>query len=374
MRKKPKILMISPGPKYNLDHAFRERTEYLSRNFSGSILTSGPSSTKEVFSLFEIHCVCDPFGKSLISTVAFLIFGLIKLVRSRLVDQKFDLIVTYDPLRTGIIGTILSFLTRTPLIVEVNGDYTNDWIYAEIESPIRRRLKKALMVLTEKFVLRRSDGIKLLYEGQISSFKVKENSIIKTFPNYVNVSRFRNFGESKQILFVGFPLKIKGLDVLIAAFKNISERYPEWSLKILGYYPDKTSLFKLIDGNEKINIHEPVDPYDMPEHMGRCGMFVLPSRTEAMGRVLVEAMAAGKARVGSRVGGIPTVIEDSVDGLLFQSENIHDLENKLAQLIEDEAYRNRLGANARQRYLNEFLPEHYFLSLNDFYNDVIKIN
>jgi glycosyltransferase involved in cell wall biosynthesis len=110
----------------------------------------------------------------------------------------------------------------------------------------------------------------------------------------------------------------------------------------------------------------------MPEHMGRCGIFVLPSRTEAMGRVLLEAMACAKPRVGSDLEGIPTVIEDGVDGLLCKPGDVEDLAAKLHRLMGDADLRKSLGLAGRLRAVAEFNADRYFRRLFDFYGRVLR--
>jgi len=366
---KKRILIITPGPKYNLSNAFEDRCFNLSKLFCGTILTSSPIKTKVRYSDFLIDCVKDPFGKSLFSTVGFIYLALRYLMAAR-ATQKYDIVVTYDPLKTGLIGLLVAKLTGTRLVVEVNGDYTSDWNYAEIKSPFKRAFKKKAMLFVEKLVLKNADGVKLLYENQVDFFKPLAKPIVRVFPDYVNGSRFINYRENKEILFAGFPMYVKGLDLLVEAFSRISDLYPDWTLKILGYYPNASELRDLIGDKKNIFHHLPVDPDLMPHHIGHCGIFVLPSRTEAMGRVLVESMAAGKPRLGSDVGGIPTVINDKVDGLLFESENVEDLANKLGMLMSDARLREKLGLNAAQRYQSEFQPSVYFEKLANFYNSI----
>jgi glycosyltransferase involved in cell wall biosynthesis len=93
---------------------------------------------------------------------------------------------------------------------------------------------------------------------------------------------------------------------------------------------------------------------EVVEWIGRCAVLVLPSRTEAMGRVLVEAAAAGKPRIGSRVGGIPDVIRHDEDGLLFESGNESELACALERLLSSGNLRRRLGRAAEQRALTEY--------------------
>jgi len=87
-------------------------------------------------------------------------------------------------------------------------------------------------------------------------------------------------------------------------------------------------------------------------------VFFQPSHWEAMSVVILEAMAAGKPVVATRVGENPTVIEDEVDGLLVQSSDIDDMTAALCRVIDDASFAARLGAAARQKVAQQFSVEH----------------
>jgi glycosyltransferase involved in cell wall biosynthesis len=78
-------------------------------------------------------------------------------------------------------------------------------------------------------------------------------------------------------------------------------------------------------------------------------MLVNPSRSEGMGRVFIEAMASGKACIGTTVGGIPNVIVDGETGFLVAPEDTDDLAAKLRLLLADPNLRGRMGKAGRRR-------------------------
>ena len=78
-----------------------------------------------------------------------------------------------------------------------------------------------------------------------------------------------------------------------------------------------------------------------------------------MGRVLIEAAFRGRARIGSRVGGISTYIKDGEDGLLFTSEDAEDLARVLREFLSDAGAPERMGRAARQRAEDEFSAARY---------------
>jgi glycosyltransferase involved in cell wall biosynthesis len=291
-------------------------------------------------------------------------------------SERVDLVTTYDPLKTGFIGIIIARLLRTKFAPEVNGVYTSPAEWLDVPDSFEKRIKMTIFPRLMKFVLGRSDGIKLLYDTQIDPFgyQYRKNKIIRHFPCFVPIEHFRNISEEKEILFVGFPFFRKGVDILIKAFKRISDKYIDWNLKILGWFPNKEELRKAIDNHPRIYHQQPVPYNEMAEHIGSCGIFVLPSRSEAMGRVLVEAMAAGKPRIGAMVDGIPTVINDGIDGVLFKCEDIDDLAAQLDLLMGDAALRTKLGKAGELRAKQEFDKDVYFANLAEFYYAVMENN
>lgn len=85
-------------------------------------------------------------------------------------------------------------------------------------------------------------------------------------------------------------------------------------------------------------------------------LFVLPSRWEGFGLVLLEAMAAGRAVVASRVSAIPEVVEDGVTGLLVPPGDPAALAAAIGALLADPARRAAMGAAGRARVTTRFAP------------------
>jgi glycosyltransferase involved in cell wall biosynthesis len=86
-------------------------------------------------------------------------------------------------------------------------------------------------------------------------------------------------------------------------------------------------------------------------------IFFQPSLWEAMSVVILEAMAAGKPVVATRVGETPYIIEDGIDGLLVDPMDVDAMASTLVRLIDDGALRERLGAAARRKVAQRFSVE-----------------
>ncbi len=91
-----------------------------------------------------------------------------------------------------------------------------------------------------------------------------------------------------------------------------------------------------------------------------------------MGRVLVEAMAAGKPVIGSNVDGIPNVIKNGVNGFLFENEDVNDLAQKLEKLITTPELRKRMGNEGRKCIKNKFSEDVFFSNTMKFYHEILK--
>ncbi len=369
---KNSILYINPGPTFKPhDPALRRHYEHLSRYFQGAIFST--SSREENFSIGKFQFISLRFKPGFSSFLKYRKFCYHHAENFMRKGHLFSLVTTYDPLKTGLIGAGIAQMHNSKFAPEVNGVYTSpaEWVdnpYSFINL-IKKRIYPRIML----YVLKRSDGARLLFPSQIDPFRnVMKNKVVRDFRRWVDPSLFVPIRENKEVLFVGFPFKRKGVDVLIEAFKKVAPDYPDWKLKILGWFPDPTELNDAIGEHPQIYHHPPVHFSDMPRQIGSCAILVLPSRSEAMGRVLIEAMAAAKPRIGSNVDGIPTVINDRVDGLLVEPGDVADLASKLGLLMGNPELRKMMGEAGLKRVKKEFTEQVYIQNVVKFYNEVLE--
>lgn len=157
-----------------------------------------------------------------------------------------------------------------------------------------------------------------------------------------------------RILFAGNLVPSKGVDVLIRAVATLRDRGIACELRILGSGPAREALQRDITalGLEGLATISPFLPQSrMPAEYGAATVTVLTSRgqAEGLGLVLVEALLAGSAVVGTPAGGIPEVVEDGVTGLLTPDGEPQALADRLARLLQDADYRNRLTEQGAAR-------------------------
>jgi glycosyltransferase involved in cell wall biosynthesis len=299
-----------------------------------------------------------------------IVFHIIKKALRLQSIRKIDVIHAYDPLTLGVTGVLLKKLTGARLIIEVNGHLLTAGFLGKLN--FATRIKRIIYRIIIGYVLRHADVVKLLNRKMFEEhIRYLQDKKVVYFGDYVPTASFtKSEIDDKYIFFAGFPFFLKGVDILIKAFLKLTDDFPEYRLVVLGFNPvDLESYQKMADACTRIEFHKSVPYNQMIRYMERCTFLVLPSRSEAMGRVLIEAMACGKAVIGSRVGGIPEVIDDQITGLLFESESVDELEVSIRRLLSDPALRKHMGNNGYKKMRQEYATEIYMAKFTSMLMD-----
>jgi len=149
------------------------------------------------------------------------------------------------------------------------------------------------------------------------------------------------------ILNVGHIAWRKGQLVLAEAFAQVAPRHPEWKLMMPGGVAEPAiadqirAIAKAHSLEERILL--PGERADAMQLMKQAAIYVQPSYFEALGLALQEAMFLGCPAIGSRVGGIPELIEHGKTGLLVEPGQTAELAQALETLMSDPALRDKLG-------------------------------
>lgn len=158
---------------------------------------------------------------------------------------------------------------------------------------------------------------------------------VKTIPNGCDAAIFyrRDRAASRNklgvdsgahlVLFVGHLLPLKGIPELIAAFSQVRKTIANAELICIGEGPLKQTLCAAPSGNG-IRTLGAKSSIEIADWLGACDLLCLPSRSEGCPNVIVEALASGRAVIGTRVGGIPELLNDS-SGILVPFGNVSRL-------------------------------------------------
>jgi glycosyltransferase involved in cell wall biosynthesis len=147
--------------------------------------------------------------------------------------------------------------------------------------------------------------------------------------------------EKNVVLFVGALYPLKGPHILLHAIQKIVKRHSDVIFLFLG--GGDVKKYKSLA--EKLGVQRFVRFYgyvrrNLPLYFKAADIFVLPSLSECFPLVSLEAMACGTPVVASRVGGIPSIVEDGENGLLVPPKNPGKLADAIIYLLENEDVRN----------------------------------
>ncbi|MFO7273404.1 MAG: glycosyltransferase family 4 protein [Bacillota bacterium] len=159
----------------------------------------------------------------------------------------------------------------------------------------------------------------------------------------------------------------KGFDVLLDA---MAELRGEARLILGGDGSQRQALAARVE-KEGLPVELTGFVADVPAFLGRTGVFVLPSRSEGLGLVAVEAMAAGRPVVATRVGGLPEVVVDGETGFLVEPEDPEALARAIRALLADPARAARMGAAGRERVRKLFSAERMAEATAALYEELI---
>ena len=277
-------------------------------------------------------------------------------------QSHYDCIVAYSHMTTGVCAGLLKLLSGGKLIIEIatapNLIYLTDQPHPNWKQRWMHRYSDVCLHLSMLL----ADRAHFLFPQQLSMYPMLRKARNSVFHEFVPVSmidRPREQPSEMYVLMVGAPWYLKGADLLIEAFRRLAPDFPHVKLKILGYFADGDKLHQLIGGSPQIEV---LKARPLPEALrviSGAAILVLPSRCEGMGRVLIEGMAAGVPLIGSDVGGIPFMIREGENGLVFPGEDSRALEARLRELLANPETRLRMGNNGYARAHGELNEKVY---------------
>ncbi|MCK5535134.1 glycosyltransferase family 4 protein, partial [bacterium] len=161
--------------------------------------------------------------------------------------------------------------------------------------------------------------------------------------------------DEKVVETVGRLTEEKGHIYFLKAAKEVEKEYSKGKFLIVGDGSLMKTL-KLEVGNLKLEdrVIFTGTRSDIPDMLNLMDVFVLPSLKEGIPMALLEAMAAKKPVIASKVGGVPKVIEDSYTGLLMESGDVKKLADSIVELLKDKKKANFLAQNGYEKIKNEF--------------------
>jgi glycosyltransferase involved in cell wall biosynthesis len=267
-------------------------------------------------------------------------------LRVRRLAREFrpDAIVAQSPYEAALVRLARP---RARVAVEVHGDWrTATRLYG---SPLRRALGPLGDALGNQGI-RRADAVRTI--SAYTSGLVRDLGVEPTaeFAAFMDIELFEGppvaLPPEPAALFVGVLERYKNVDGLARAWRLAAPRSPGAHLRLVGRGTERAVVEELVrDLPAQTTWTERLAQAEVARALDEATCLVLPSRSEGLGRVIVEASLRGRGVVAMRVGGISDLVEDGVNGLLVESDDA--LADALVRVLHDRQLAERLGAGAR---------------------------
>lgn len=302
----------------------------------------------------EVVEICAKVG---IDTATFLCqkkfdLNTIKTLREYLKYNKIDIIHShgYKSNLYGYFSTIGLPVKRVATCHNWIGDSLKMKIYAVLDKYFLKQFNYVVAVSDDVQGKIKAAGIQTLKTKKIDNgidiCAFKKNESLTTLKNDIGIPE-----DSVVIGCVGRISEEKGHRFLLSVVADIVELYPKVHFVFVGDGVLRESLEKEYNSSHIIFTGLREDVCDLYQCMD---IFVLPSLTEGLPMVLLEAMASGLPVVATRVGAIPTVVQDGKSGLIVSTGNAIEIKQAILNILGDMAHSKKMGIKGR-----EIIEKHY---------------
>ena len=163
----------------------------------------------------------------------------------------------------------------------------------------------------------------------------------------------------------------KGIINLVKAFSM----QPDGNLYIAGDGPEKENIIRFISDNNlnnRVKMLGFLNSNQIKEYISNCSFVVVPSIWyENCPYSILETLATGKAVIGSKIGGIPELIEQDINGYLYDYDDVDKLSKLINKLFTNENLRKKMGVESRKLAEKNYSIDAYYKKLNNYYEELV---
>jgi len=286
----------------------------------------------------------------------------IREIREYIRTEQVDLIHTHG-YKADLYGYLAARREAKPIVATCH-----NWVGGTAALGIYNRL--------DRMALRKFNGVAAVSNavaGQLRDARIADNKI-HTIANGIDIDKYCGaepawFGSSpgakeKTIGIVARLDLQKGFEYLLQAIAGLTSTHPDLRLVIVGEGPDQGAIQSMAD---RLNLTPRIvfagQRADMANVYAGFDVFVLPSLNEGLPMTVLEAMAASRPVIASKIGAIPTVVRDGETGLLVDPKNVVGLRAALDRLLSDPALSSRLAVQGhawvRRHFTSDAMAENY---------------
>jgi glycosyltransferase involved in cell wall biosynthesis len=289
-----------------------------------------------------------------------------------------SLVTSQDPFLTAWVGLFLRQRLGCPLLVQNHSSfYTSpEWVR---ERPLLFRAFRQI----GRMALRRADGYRLVNSIE-ARYYIERLGLppgrIRVLPVPCDLGRFVDPQDPRELssrrtalgieagapvcLWVGRPVRVKRLPVLLRAFRLIRMEVPQARLILVSNRTLAQEDLHYLQAKEQLGAEviwvEAASFDDLPLYYQMSDVFLFSSAYEGFGRVLVEAGAAGLPVVSTRTAGAQEIVQDGRTGYLVDLEDAASLAERASQLLLHPDLRLQMGRAARDSVQERFDPDQAF--------------
>ncbi len=281
------------------------------------------------------------------------------------------IIVAQSPFE-GAIGALAAavagWLGRRPkLIIENHNNFEED-LFLQRSIPLPG-LYRALMLASARFAFRRADALRVISSSTAARARHYAPALPQArFMTFSDTDVFRQMerripvAAAVDIVCAAVLIPRKGIHHLLNAFADLD--HPRARLHLLGgaenaaYAKTLRAQAEQLGIDSRVQFAGAVSQRELAAHFSGARVMVLPSLSEGLGRVVVEAMLLSLPVIGSRVGGIPDMIRDGENGYLVEPGNEAELTAALRRIFDEDDVA-LMGARARRFADGFFSPRQY---------------
>jgi len=319
------------------------------------------------------------FGRPIVILLS--IKRIIQIIRK----ENIDIVHAYN-FAAGLSAGIAARICRLPMIICVHQDIS-DYIsqsknyFVRFISSIRKRIILSLWRFGSIPLARKILPVSKYVSKSIQTIGIAPNKIEVVY-NGLNFDRLKQidlqvkklreeFNISDDIFLVGSVgrlVDIKGYEYLISAARALLEKCNYIKFILVGDGAQKEYLEKLVAENGlKDHIIFAGFRKNVPELLSSFDLFVLPSLSEGLPTVILEAMWAGVPVIATDIGGIPEIVTDGETGFLVKPKDPDALIEKMILYLRDRALRRQISYRAKEFVVKNFSVEQKVLRLNQIY-------
>lgn len=274
---------------------------------------------------------------------------------------------------------------NVPFVVTYHGDWDSSY------GSIFRRLGISFYNKFVNKILSKADVIISPSESYIHSSEFLKNyqEKIKIIPNGIKLEEFE-LSDSKEdcrlkldlprnsdiLLFFGYLSPYKSPDNLVKAFKNVIKKNPDTFLLFAGSGIMMDELKRLsisLKIEDKVRFDGFIGKDLRPYYYKAADLFCLPSTlsTECYPLSILESMASGTPIIASKIGGIPDIVKDNINGILVEPGDVSNLSNSISSILNDDMLKKVMGINCKKN-IEDYAWNNISRMTEQIYKDVIN--